>query len=143
MKLHTYLNFGGKCREALTFYEKHLGGRITSMSTFADMPPQPQGAQGQPQMPRDGILHARIVIGDAEIMASDVPPNLYQPMRSVYLSLSVDTNEEAESIYKTLSAGGETFMPMQETFFAHRFAMLRDKFGTSWMVIHQKVMAAV
>jgi PhnB protein len=61
-------------------------------------------------------------------------------MRSVYLSLSVDANEEAERIYSLLSDGGEIFMPMAETFFAHRFAMLRDKFGTSWMIIHQRPM---
>jgi PhnB protein len=29
-------------------------------------------------------------------------------------------------------------MPMQETFFATRFAMLRDTFGTSWMLLHPK-----
>ena len=29
-------------------------------------------------------------------------------------------------------------MPMQETFFAERFAMLRDQFGTLWMVIAEK-----
>jgi len=59
-------------------------------------------------------------------------------MRSVYLSLSVDSNEEAERIHALLSDGGQIFMPMQETFFAFRFSMLRDRFGTSWMIIHQR-----
>ena len=59
-------------------------------------------------------------------------------MRSVYLSLSVGSTDEAERIHKLLSEGGEIFMPMQETFFAFRFSMLRDKFGTSWMVIHER-----
>lgn len=143
MKLRTYLNFGGNCREALQTYEKLLAGKITSMSTFADLPSQTEGPQGQPPMPKDAVLHARIVIGDAEIMASDAPAGIYQPMRSAYLALSVDSNEEAERIFNALSQGGETFMPMQETFFAHRFAMMRDKFGASWMVIHEKAMAAV
>lgn len=140
MKTRMYLNFGGNCREALQFYEKHLGGKITMMSTFGDMPPVPGAAHNAPQMPKDAILHARIGIGDAEIMASDAPSNVYQPMRSAYLTLVVDRNEEAERIYKALSAGGETFMPIQETFFAHRFAQLRDKFGVNWMVIHEKPM---
>jgi PhnB protein len=73
-------------------------------------------------------------------MASDAPPDRYQPMRSVYLALSVDSNEEAERLYSILSEGAEIFMKMEETFFAHRFAMLRDKFGTSWMIIHEKPM---
>jgi len=61
-------------------------------------------------------------------------------MRSVYLALSVGSNEEAEQLYALLSVGGEIFMKMEETFFASRFAMLRDKFGTSWMIIHKKPM---
>ena len=73
-------------------------------------------------------------------MASDVPPDRFQPIRSVYLCLGLDSDEEAERLFKLLSEGGEVFMPMQETFFATRFAMLRDRFGTSWMIIHDKPM---
>jgi len=73
-------------------------------------------------------------------MGSDVPSNRFQPMRSAYLSLGVDSSAEAERVHAILSEGGEIFMPMQETFFAFRFSMLRDKFGTSWMIIHQRPM---
>ena len=59
-------------------------------------------------------------------------------MRSVYLSLTVDIAEEAERIFALLSDGGQVFMPMAETFFAFRFAMMRDKFGTSWMILCPK-----
>jgi PhnB protein len=59
-------------------------------------------------------------------------------MRSAYLSLGVDSSEEAERVYKLLSDGGQIFMPIGETFFAQRFAMLRDKFGISWMIIHER-----
>jgi PhnB protein len=75
-------------------------------------------------------------------MASDVAPERFQPMRSVYLSLSVGSNEEAERIHALLAAGGEIFMEMQETFFAFRFSMLRDQFGTNWMIIHERPMPA-
>jgi PhnB protein len=84
------------------------------------------------------ILHARILIGDAEIMASDVPPDRFEALRSVYLSLNADGSEEAERLHGLLSQGGQIFMPMQENFFAYRFSMLRDKFGTSWMIIHER-----
>jgi len=73
-------------------------------------------------------------------MVSDVPHA--EPMRSAYISLSVDSNEEAERIYKVLTEGGEVFMPMGEQFFAHRFGQFRDKFGVNWMVIHEKPMPA-
>jgi PhnB protein len=56
-------------------------------------------------------------------------------MRSAYLALTVKTVEEAERIYALLTEGGEIFMKMEETFFASRFAMFRDRFGTSWMLL--------
>ena len=79
-----------------------------------------------------------MTIGETELMGNDVPPERFQPMRSVYLSLSAGSIEEAERIHALLSDGGEIFMPMQETFFAFRFSMLRDKFGTSWMILHER-----
>ncbi len=134
MKLHTYLNYGGNCAQAFRFYEQHLGGKITMMMTHGEMP----DPTNVPPERKNDILHARMNIGQTELLGSDVPPERFQPMRSVYLSLSVDSSEEAERIYALLSDGGQTFMPMQETFFAFRFAMLRDKFGTSWMIIHER-----
>jgi PhnB protein len=71
-------------------------------------------------------------------MASDGPK--VEPMRSAYISLSVDSSEEAERIYNALTEGGQVFMPMGETFFAHRFGQFRDKFGINWMVVHEKPM---
>jgi PhnB protein len=88
------------------------------------------------------VLYANMSIGETELMGSDVPPDRFQPMRSVYLSLGVESSEEAERIFKLLSEGGEVFMPMAETFFAFRFGMARDKFGTSWMIPHQKPVGA-
>jgi PhnB protein len=134
MKLYTYLNYGGNCQQAFQFYEQHLGGKITMMVTHGEMPDPSQ----VPPERKDDILHARITLGETELMGSDVPPERFQPMRSAYLSLLVDSNEEAERIYALLSDGGQIFMPMEETFFAFRFAMLRDKFGTSWMILHER-----
>ena len=134
MKLHTYLNYGGNCEQAFRFYEEHLGGKITMMTTWGQMP----DPSAVPPDRKSAILHARMTIGGAEIMGADVPPERFQPMRSVYLSLTVGSNEEAERIYALLADGGQIFMPMEETFFAFRFAMLRDKFGTSWMILHER-----
>ena len=140
MKLHTYLNFPGTCEEALAYYERHLGAKVVYKSTFAQMAQNGQPQNLPPGLKRDGILHARFMVGETVVMASDGPPERVQPMRSAYLSLSVDSNEEAERIYKALNEGGEVFMPMGEMFFAHRFGQFRDKFGINWMVIHEKPM---
>jgi PhnB protein len=139
MKVNTYLNFGGNCAEAFRFYEQNLGAKIAGMMKWNQMP---DAAKHTPAGYEDAIIHGRMLIGDTAIMASDVPPEIFKPMRSVYLSLSVDSNEEAERIYNLLADGGEVFMKMGETFFAHRFGQLRDRFGTSWMVIHERPMPA-
>lgn len=133
MQLQTYLNYGGNCEEAFKFYEQHLGGKITMLMHHGE---QPDGSGGSD--PVRGVLHARISIGGAELLGADVPPQRFQPMRSAYLSLTLDSDQEADRIYALLSEGGEVFMKMQETFFASRFAMLRDRFGTSWMLLHPK-----
>jgi PhnB protein len=69
------------------------------------------------------------------MMASDVPPDRFQPMRSVYMSLTFDSAAEAERIWRLLSDGAQIFMPLAETFFAVRFGQLRDRFGVSWMIL--------
>jgi len=77
------------------------------------------------------------------LIANDVPADVFKAMRSVYLYLSVDSTAEAERVYKLLADGGEIFMPLEETFFATRFSMLRDRFGVSWSIIHERPNTAV
>jgi len=131
MHLHTYLNYGGNCEEAFRFYAQHLDGKITMLMHHGDQP----GAQGGPPGLQGKVLHARMTIGGAEISGADVPAERFQPMRSAYLALTSETVAEAERIYALLIDGGEVFMKMEETFFASRFAMFRDRFGTSWMLL--------
>jgi PhnB protein len=123
MKLHTYLNYGGNCAQAFRFYEKHLSGKITMMMTHGEQP----NAKDVPPNQKNAILYARMSIGETDLMGSDVPSERFQPMRSVYLSLSLNSIGEAERIFALLSDGGEIFMPMQETFFAHRFAIINER----------------
>ena len=132
MKLDIYLNYNGNCAEAFRFYEQHLGGKIGMMMKHGEQP----GPSNVPADWKDAILHARIEIGDTVLMGADIPNA--EPMRSAYLTLRLDSAEEAERLYALLSDGGQIFMKMEETFFASRFAMLRDKFGTSWMLLHER-----
>ena len=129
MKLDIYVNYKGNCREAFQFYEKYLGGKITMMSTFKEMPNSSNVQEDR----KNDILHARIEIGNSVLMGADIPHT--EPMRSAYLSLRVESIEETEKIYELLADGGEIFMKMEQTFYASRFAMLRDKFGTNWMLL--------
>ncbi len=129
MKLDIYINYPGNCEKAFLFYEQHLGGKINMMTSHQQSPPN------FPKEWKKPILHAIIEIGGTIIRGADIPNA--EPMRSAYLTLTLDTAENAEEIYKILSADGEIFMKMEKTSFANRFAMLRDKFGTSWMLLNE------
>ena len=132
MRLDVYVNYRGRCEEAFRFYEQHLGGQISQIVRHKDIPtPNPN----IPPEWRDKILHAHVAIGDTVLMGADIPTA--EPMRSAYLTLTVDTESDAERIYNVLADGGEIFMKMEKTHFANRFAMLRDRFGASWMLLHQ------
>ena len=132
MQLTTYVNFAGTCAEAFRYYEQHLGGKITFSMTHGESP------QGSPLGPewKDAVLHASIELGGTLLMGADIPNA--EPMRSAYLTINVDTNEEAERIYNALADGGRTLMKMEETFFAFRFGQVQDKFGLNWMVMHER-----
>jgi PhnB protein len=130
MRLDVYVNYRGTCEAAFRFYERHLGGRITGMTRHGEQP--------NPALPadwKDKVLHARIEIGSTVLMGADIAHA--EPMRSAYLTLSFEREEDAERVYGLLVDGGQIFMKMAQTPFANRFAMLRDRFGTSWMLLHQ------
>lgn len=128
MQLDVYLNYPGNCEEAFRFYEQHLGGKIVTMMRHNEHP--------NPQLPpdfADKILHAHLELGGAALLGADIPAA--EPIRSAYATLTLDSVAEAERVYALLVDGGQIFMKMEETFFSPRFAMLRDRFGTSWMLL--------
>ena len=130
MKLDIYVNYPGHCEKAFRFYEKHLGGNITMMTPHQHPPSH------FPKEWKNPILHARIDLGGMTLMGADIPNA--EPMRSAYLTIRTNTTEEAERLYELLSREGEIFMKMEKTVFANRFAMLRDQFGTSWMLLNEE-----
>ena len=134
MRLNTYVNFAGKCAEAFRYYEKHLGGQVGMMMTHGQAPGQTRIDPAR----KDAVLHARITIGDTNLLGADIPGA--EPMRSAYLTLGVDSDSEAERIYAALGDGGRVLMQMEETFFASRFGQVQDRFGINWMILHERSM---
>jgi PhnB protein len=136
MKLFTQLNFPGNCAQAFDYYERNLGGKLLMLMRQSEAPGANPRLEG-----KDPVIHARMELAGTILIGNDVPPEHHQPMRSVYLYLSVDSAEEAERIYTALVTGGKAYSPLQETFFASRFSQLRDQFGTLWTLIHERPMS--
>jgi PhnB protein len=86
-------------------------------------------------------MHARLVLGDKVLMGSDAPPDHYEEMKGFSVTLGIDNPTEAERIFHALADSGMVRMPIQETFWAKRFGMLVDRFGTPWMINCEKAAA--
>ena len=121
MQLNPYLTFDGQCEAAIKFYAKVLGGKIEAMMTYGGSP--------MAEQTRSEWRNKR---------ASDAPPDRYEAMKGIMVTLGIDDPAEAERIFHVLSENGTVQMPIQETFWARRFGMLVDQFGTPWMVSCEK-----
>ena len=136
MQLIAYLNFDGTCREAMQAYEKILGGQIIAMMDHSQVPagtPMPEGWEAR-------IMHARLLVGSAVLMASDAPPDGYRAPQGIEVAIGIDEPAEADRIFAALAEGGTVKMPIQETFWARRFGMLTDRWGIPWLINCEKPM---
>jgi PhnB protein len=134
MTMNAYLLFSGQCEAAFKFYEQCLGGKITHMQTHGD---SPMAEHVSPEW-RGKIIHARLSLGDNELMGSDTPPEHYSKPQGFSVALHTTDTAEAERVFNALAENGTVQMPLQETFWAHRFGMLVDQFGIPWMVNQEK-----
>ncbi len=134
MRLYTHLNFGGNCEEAFRFYEQHLSGRITALIRQRELP---TGYEVPPGF-ENAVVHAPQQVAGVELIGNDVPADRFQPVRSSYLYLELDSTEAAERTWGVLAEGGQIGMPIAETFFATRFAQVRDRFGVLWTILHPR-----
>ena len=132
-----YLVFDGTCAEAMRFYERALGGTIDVMMSGADSPIAAQ-------MPKEfahRILHARLVLpGGGMLYGGDSPAHIpYEGIKGVSITVDFATVAEAEKAFAALAEGGQVTMPMQSAFWAKRWGMLIDRFGTPWNVNGEQI----
>lgn len=128
MKTIPYLNFDGDCADAFRFYADVLGGEVKAMITHGDSP-----MAGE--VPADWhhlVMHAYLQAGDVELFGGDEPPGYAAPRGGFMISLHVDSAADADRIFAALAEGGNVTMALDRTFWAERFGMLVDRFGTPW-----------
>ena len=130
MQLNPYLIFNGNCEEALQFYERVLGAKVDCLLRHEATPAE----QNIPHEWRKKVMHARFTINGQPVMASDCPPQHYQPPQGFSVTLGIEDPAEADRVFAALAEQGNVRMPIAETFWARRFGMLVDRFGIPWMV---------
>jgi PhnB protein len=133
MQVQPYLNFDGRCEEALNFYRGALGAEVTMLLRFKDSPEPPQPGMVPPGA-EEKVMHASFRIGDSTVLASDGHCAGQPNFQGFFLSLTVPNDAEAKRLFAALADGGQVRMPLAKTFFSSNFGMVADRFGVGWMI---------
>src|SRR5690606_29192499 len=129
----------GNCEEAFNFYKSVFGGEFRYLGRFDEMP-----ASDDYQVPdadKNKIMHVSLPIGTSVLMGCDTSgewePTFVQG-NNFSISITADSKQEADSLFKGLASGGKITMPQSDTFWGDYFGMLTDKFGINWMISFTK-----
>jgi len=128
------LSFDGQCEAAFKFYERSLNGKIELMLRWGESPM----AKDAPAEWGGRILHARLAIGDTELLGGDALPGSYESPRGFSILLDPKDPGEAERLFNALAENGTVRMPLQETFWSPRFGVVSDQFGIPWTINYEK-----
>jgi PhnB protein len=134
--INPYLIFNGNCEEAFLFYQSVFGGEFPYVGKFKDMP----AGDDNPTISEEDenkIMHISLPISNNSVlMGSDSNSASGDVVFGGNISISINTESKAEAdkLFNGLSAGGNPFMPMNQTFWGAYFGMFVDKFGIHWMV---------
>jgi PhnB protein len=135
--LQPYLFFNGRCEQAIEFYRKALGAEVEMLMRFKDSPQPCTPPGGLPAGYENKVMHTELRVGDTKIMASDGCSTEAPNFQGFSLSLTVDTEGDADRLFNALADGGKVEMPLTRTFWSPRFGMVEDRFGVGWMVMVQ------
>lgn len=131
--INAYLNFNGVAREAMQFYQQCLGGELV-MQKLAESPM----AARMPSEMGNKILHSSLTNQHMILMASDMLGRNTIAGNNVMLCINCSSEEEINSFFTQLSAGGKIHDPLQQSFWGATFGKLTDKFGIHWMLNYSK-----
>lgn len=133
MMINPYLNFAGNAEEAFQFYQSVFKGELF-IHRMADLPDMGHLSTDEQKC----VMHISLPLGNGQtLMASDVLPSSGHELKvgnNNYLSISPDSREEAERIFRELSLGGKIEMPLEDMFWGDYFGSFVDKFGVYWMI---------
>ena len=139
-RINPYLNFRGNCEEAFRFYRSVFGGDFAYLGRYRDMPEDPTIQLTDEE--KEKIMHISLPI-DAytRLMGSDSvgewgPKTIMG--NNIHISITAQSKQEADRIFKGLSDEGKITMPMDDTFWGDYFGMCTDRFDIHWMVSYSE-----
>lgn len=133
--INPHINFNGNAEEAFTFYKSVFGGEFLKIIRFSDI--------SGPDFPveekdADKIMYIALSIGKNNfLIGNDVPEVLgkvNERENRSKIAVGAESEEEADRIFKGLSAGGEVECDIMHSPWGSYFGMFRDKYGIEWTV---------
>ena len=131
MRIMPYIHFQGTCRDAMVTYAKLFGASDLQLMTYAQMP------SGPPEFVHsDRIMHSQFSLETgAVLMASDFPPGIDgDPQKAVSIMIGPKTVARAREYFDALAEGGAVIDDFKANFFSKGFGMVKDRFGTHWII---------
>jgi PhnB protein len=133
-QINPYINFNGNAEEAFNFYKSVFGGEFAKVMRFKDLASNEFPVA---ESEANKIMHIALPIGKNVLMANDVPEimgRVNENENRSKISISAESKEEADKLFKGLSAGGQIEMPIMDSPWGSYFGMFRDKYGIEWTV---------
>ncbi|MBC2836423.1 VOC family protein [Paragemmobacter straminiformis] len=125
-----YIHFDGHCAEALAFYADVFGAEDLSMMRYSDAPEMDDTMRDPTR-----VIHGQLTLPDGMLMASDYPPGMpADPQSAVSIMTVADTVSEGQRLFNALSDHGHVVQGFGPSFFSRGFGMLKDRYGTHWMI---------
>ena len=138
MPLSPYLAFSGNCADAIAYYQQTLGAELLYKITFGEMPKNAQessdGCPSGQTYPENAIAHANLKVAGSDIMMSDGAQSGNTGYSGFTLVLDTQDVNEGKRWFDSLAAEGQIEMAWQETFWAHGFGKVTDRYGLPWMI---------
>lgn len=132
--MNPYLHFEGTAEDAMNFYKAVLGGEVTALQRYKDLP----GAEKMSAADQDRLVHITLTVSpEITLMASDSPESTRPDVakgNNIHICLHTESEKEAEKVFEGLSKNGRVEMPLNRTFWGAYFGMCRDQFGIHWMI---------
>lgn len=129
-RIISYLTFNGNCQEAMHFYQKCLGGKLS----FQLVGQSPQG-KSLPDAFQRYVLQGALSNGSVELIGTDmVGDDGLQQGNTVSLLVVCQSKKEVNHYFKRLATGGRIVQPVKKNFWGLWFGTLQDRYGTYWLL---------
>jgi len=124
-----FLNFYGRCTEALDLYERVFVTKNKKVQLFGDMPDIPEKM-------KSWILHAEMELEGSLFWFGDCfSPDASIEGTRITLTVTYPTSEKVTEVFNKLLDGGSVLIELSPKPYSSMHGCVKDKFGIGWQIL--------